>query len=58
MSHSTNTDSYTYMNTHLCQYTHVQPTPMSTSEKLDRLILRFTKSVKKRLVIDGNVVYH
>jgi peptidoglycan hydrolase CwlO-like protein len=45
--HIVNADSHTHMNTHLSQYTHVQPTPMNISEKLDRLDLKIYKVGQK-----------
>jgi hypothetical protein len=37
------------MNTHFYEHMHVYLIPMSTSEKLSDLILRFTKSVTKNI---------
>jgi hypothetical protein len=48
--HSTNADT----NTH----TSIHPTLMSASERLTRVNLRFTNSVKERLIIDGDITYH
>jgi hypothetical protein len=45
--HSTNTDTHTRTSTHSYEHMYAHPTPMSTSERLSRLDLRFTKSVIK-----------
>jgi hypothetical protein len=40
------------------EYTHVHSSPMSTSVRLDRLILRFMKSPSpKGLMVGGDVTY-
>jgi hypothetical protein len=43
--HRRDVDIYTRTSTHPCEYTHAHPTTMNTLKKLDRLILRFTKSL-------------
>jgi hypothetical protein len=40
MLHSINIDTHTRMRTHPYEYTHAHPTPVSTSERLDRLDLK------------------
>jgi hypothetical protein len=50
MLHSTNTDTNTRTSTH--------STLMSTSERLARLDLRFTNSVKERVAVDEDVTYN
>jgi hypothetical protein len=58
MLHSTNVDTDTHMSTRSYEYAYAHPTLMSTSERLNRLDLRFTKSVKKCITVDRNIVYH
>jgi hypothetical protein len=57
MPHSTDADTHTRINTHHYEYTYAHLTHISTSEILDQLDL-FTKSVKERLTVDGDVAYH
>jgi hypothetical protein len=55
--HSTNTDNHTRTSTHLYEHTHAHPTPMSTSERLNRLDLEIHEvGHQERLAVDGDVV--
>jgi hypothetical protein len=56
LKHSTNTDTHTCMSTHHYEYTHLQPIPMSTSERLSRLDFEIHEvGHQERLAVDGDV---
>jgi hypothetical protein len=47
-----------YISNYLYKYTYSHLIYIHTFERLDQLILRFIKSIKRRIAVDENIVYH